>query len=557
MSTKTMKRVALLLVLLGAPVFCHATTYYISQTAAGVTCSDSNTSTQAQSKTTPWCNAPGMPNATSNASSYTPVAGDVFAFRGCDTWTFAGQFNIKNGSSSTVITYGGTDQTWYNTTACPSAWNRPIFTGGGSWPGTATQAMVEFGSGHNNIRITEIEFTGALISVSAGALGQIKYVDLATTTGSEVDHNYFHGGTQSGTVTVSSSASFAIYGNSLSAGNGDLILLNIFDFTDSDGGADTNFQGAMNGTDASYTEIAENYYTGMDSCDVENHYLFHDNVLTNCAVPALSGTGLHANIMESNGDGTGAAYYNNLLITNDTQEPNGSPIAFQFGPTSNTSYAFGNVYGDGPGARNPFSCSLGSSGTVTTCLPFNNTIEPGRDSGTGLASNPAFESGDHSNGGTMQDEYNFVITSSGSSCATVNNGTCSETPSPNLIVSVATAHSDGYTLANFFAPTSTSNPTYQAGMSPSTLASLCNTIATFNSAAGAACRQDTTLGVTYNTSNHTLTFPARTPVNRLLTGAVNNDAGAYQFSAGSSTPSAPCPLCMAEVIEPVLPFPTF
>ena len=522
----------LILALCISPLWAQANRYIAN--GAGVTCSDANTSTQAQSKTTPWCHAPGMSAATGNAGSYTPVAGDSFVLRGCDTWTVAGQWNFgASGSSGNLILYGGLDQTWYNTSVCPSAWNRPILSGGGTWPGTALQAMIEFGSGNNYIRVSEIEFTGALISVSAGALGQIKYVDLATTTHSEVDNSYFHGGTQSGTVTVASSASFAIYGNSLSAGNGDLIYRNVFDFTDSDGGADLNFQGAMDGTDASFAEISENYYSGMDSCDVENHYLFHDNVLTNCAVPALSGTGLHANVFESNGDGTGAAYYNNAVYTNDTQEPNGSPIIGQIGPTSNTTYFFNNVIGDNPGGRIPVSCSLGAAGTVTTCLPFNNTIQAGRDSGTGLASQSAFESGDHSNGGTMQDEYNFVITSSASSCTTINNGTCTETPSPNLIVSVAAAHSDGYTLANLFAETSTGNPTYRTGLSPSALSALCASVTAFNAAAGSACQNDTTQGVTYNTSTHTVTYPQRTPIARFLSGGINDDAGAYQYQATS------------------------
>src|SRR5579885_2327833 len=46
-------------------------TYYISK----ATGSDSNTATQAQSKSTPWAHLPGMPSCTSNCASYRPQGG--------------------------------------------------------------------------------------------------------------------------------------------------------------------------------------------------------------------------------------------------------------------------------------------------------------------------------------------------------------------------------------------------------------------------------------------------------------------------------------------------
>jgi hypothetical protein len=88
-----------------------AATYYIS-TSTGL---DSHTSAQAQSKSTPWAHAPGMACATSNANSYSPVAGDKFEFKIGDVWGSAclGGWTISNsGSSGSPIFYGNDDPTW-------------------------------------------------------------------------------------------------------------------------------------------------------------------------------------------------------------------------------------------------------------------------------------------------------------------------------------------------------------------------------------------------------------------------------------------------------------
>jgi len=119
-----MPRIAKLLLFLFLASPAGATTHYISS-STGL---DTNTAAQATSKTTPWAHLPGMANATSNAASYVAAAGDQFILMGCDSW--------YNASFPLAITHGGAsgnpviitiDQTWFNTTACPSGWNRPIF----------------------------------------------------------------------------------------------------------------------------------------------------------------------------------------------------------------------------------------------------------------------------------------------------------------------------------------------------------------------------------------------------------------------------------------------
>ena len=125
-----MKKTVLSILLLLLALNASATTYYVSHSIGA----DSNTSTEAQSKSTPWKDAPGSMAATCHACAHNPVAGDTFILMGCDQWPNAG-FPIAwqvSGSSGSPITVGTEDEAWYNTRNCPSAWNRPVFNAGGS-----------------------------------------------------------------------------------------------------------------------------------------------------------------------------------------------------------------------------------------------------------------------------------------------------------------------------------------------------------------------------------------------------------------------------------------
>lgn len=122
-------------------LIAQAATYYISKSLG----SDSYTSTQAQSKSTPWAHLPGMPSATGNASAHTPSAGDSFILYGGDTWTASdlgiNWTNYTGSAANCVLPYGsgatssciyvGVDKTWYKSSTCGSSWCRPIFNAGG------------------------------------------------------------------------------------------------------------------------------------------------------------------------------------------------------------------------------------------------------------------------------------------------------------------------------------------------------------------------------------------------------------------------------------------
>lgn len=500
-----------------------ATTFYIAANG-----SDSNNGT---SKTSPWLHAPGMPGAGGKPASYSPQPGDNFVFRGCDTWTFSSSWRIpSSGSGGGPITYGGEDQSWYNASVCPSSWSRPIFSGGGAYFGTAGPTnFVEMGS-HAYLTIDNIEFTGMYVTGAGNGF----YIDLATATNFVISNNYFHGAAvpNPGGLT-SGGASGAIWGQGLPSGNNGKVFLNVIDFGDSTLGA----QSVLDGINVSNTEVYENYLANMDTCMVGALWVIHDNVFYNCGVPA-QGNGLHANQVESNGDGGagGGLYYNNVFVSPDIAETNGSPILLQIAPQpGSTTYAFNNVFEDSTNGRPPISCSHGSNSAAGTCIVFNNTVECGRDSGPTQSCGEAGDGGSLSNG-IIEGNYNHFITSQSPSKVMVvmNAGKATMTPNPNLVETLSQANNEGYTMSTGFAP-SAGGSTIGAGGSATTYTSLCNTIgATFGASYGQACQSDTTLGVTYDTANHTVRYPARSPHQRPTSG--NWDAGAFFFGSGGINP---------------------
>jgi hypothetical protein len=118
--------VLVLLVAFFVPKSTFATTHYVATSG-----SDSNNGT---SENTPWAHLPGMPTATSLAGSYSAAAGDTFVLRGCDVWyNSPGTSNFplvlnQGGSSGNPVTIT-VDTAWFNTSNCPTAWNRPVFDG--------------------------------------------------------------------------------------------------------------------------------------------------------------------------------------------------------------------------------------------------------------------------------------------------------------------------------------------------------------------------------------------------------------------------------------------
>jgi hypothetical protein len=514
-----------LVTLIFASTIGFAQTYYIAANG-----SDSNTSTQAQSKTTPWAHAPGDSAATGNAAAYIPVPGDSFVFRGCDTWTLTGQINLKSsGSSGSPISYGVPDQTWYNTSVCPSGWNRPILSGGGTWPGGTSTAAFE-ANGKSYLNIEWFEFTNFYYS---GAT--VTMIDLSSGTNINVFGNYIHGW-HAGTVNSSA----VMYGIHRQIGNnGDQIQVyqNAIDGSDTDSNSQgtsvlihTYINGPLPGG-----AVYQNYMASSNNCFVNGPQSFHDNTLFNCGLNPAPGSGQHNNIFESNTDRPNMTFYNNFIIHGNTGLA-ANTTQNQMAPQSGTtSYAFNNVIVDSnPGADHNMMCEAALSNPGGNCTWFNNTVEGGADTaGAGGGSPPHNSVGRVSSGTATLINNHFITSSAAPAYDQVSSGTLSPAPQNDVIQSQATANSQGYNLGQAypFSPTSSNGATVGAGANKS---SLCTTIASVDSAAGTACLSDTTLGVAYNTFKHTVSFPARTVIAR----PTNWDAGAYQFGA-SNAPNPP------------------
>jgi hypothetical protein len=108
---------------------------------------------------------------------------------------------------------------------------------------------------------------------------------------------------------------------------------------------------------------------------------------------------------------------------------------------------------------------------------------------------------------------------------------CTLTVKNSVAQTKSAANAQGYSMGetDTFSPTLVTNSTVGAGLNET---ALCTAISTINATAGTACLSDTTYGVSYNSTNHTVSWPARTPIARPTVGPW--DVGAYQFNASTS-----------------------
>jgi hypothetical protein len=267
---------------------------------------------------------------------------------------------------------------------------------------------------------------------------------------------------------------------------------------------------------------------GGSSYVIDNPIDFHNNLIEWQTLSVDAGTD-HENMFESNGEtGSGAVVYNNVV----QHGYNCGVVDFQLGPNIGiTSYAFNNVLPDMDGCN--MQQTYEGSSSLGTAVWFNNTAETGLDSG-----NPGGVCGRDTGAATSDVNNEHCITTlTGTSWW---NGTAIFTT--NLAQSKSAAGVQGYSDGSLysFQPTSASGSTVGTGSNET---SLCNaigngatTILAVNAAAKSACLQDTSYGVTYNISNHTITGVGRaSTVGRPSSGSW--DIGAYEFSGNG--PAAP------------------
>ena len=494
----------------------QAATYYIS---SGIG-SDTNTGT---TKTLPWAHAPGMQGCTGTCSSTTPKPGDNFLFRGGDTWRIASQWNWNwSGASGNNIVIG-VDPSWYSGTS----WTRPVFTGGGTYPGSGGGAFLAMASGTPSyLDIGYLEFTGLNWSVSLN--GNVdSYIGMTGTSSGILMHdNYFHGWTHSAGIAENNNAeAVASYG-----GNGD--NTNKF-YRNVISGADTSKDSFMGLEDAPFGEVYQNQFEYIEYALNGTCHRVHDNVLLSVGFLVYSGGVSHTGEMISNLDAPDSCiFYNNVVRYSFPVGSGGVPI-WETPYAGKTSYAFNNVFPDAPAiGGTALWCgqffTSGSSAGGGSCTWFNNTMECGPDSNP---SNTCFRIGTGQPGinPAAINEYNNHSIGSASpnyispECV----GACPLTVKNPLPQTKSAANSEGYSLSQpyAFSPIVGTNSTVGAGLNVS---HLCADISAIDAAAGTACMNDTTYGINYNAATHTVSGLARTPVARPASGAW--DIGAYQFS---------------------------
>lgn len=489
---------------LGSQAF--ATSYYIASSG-----SDSNSGTTTSA---PWAHAPGMPACSSTCASITPNPGDRFIFRGGDTWHFGNSSASPytggtwtwawRGTSSQEI-YIGVDQTWYS----GSSWARPILTGD-NHTSTSAVASCTYQSGTNNVMLTfndmqyyqfdNFELLGLCEASSSQSNVYIVDGNVGPSTYSNL---YIHGWTH---LTYScGSYCFNMTGIDGGSGGQDVIENTVIDGSDSDPAGIAAIFNALYDVHESVIRYTANVLGG-------NCHTFHDNLVQYSYEPGDNVA--HGNIYECNGEAnvsTPNTFYNNVI------GPTGDAVGVGIWPepaTSQTDYYFNNVmYGTTCGGGN--CVNIGQNGSSQGKLIFfNNTFQnPSntailQDNGTNAYAHPLITANNH-----------WITNASGGVSA------IGSTSTTDIAMPQSTATVDGYTSSQnyVFSPTSGSSPTVGKGTNET---SYCSSLSG-DSTAYAACQSDTSYSCVYETTNHTVSCPARSSVQRSSSG--NWSVGAYIY----------------------------
>jgi hypothetical protein len=522
---------ALLCGLAGA---ARANTYYVDIVGGA----DTNTSTQAQSKSTPWAHAPGMACATGNAASTTINAGDSIIFKGGtgETWPNACfQWNLPSSSGAQI--YIGVDKTWYN----GGAWARPVLTAGGSVIASGSYGTNVMITMYSNTTLDNFEITGFYWNGASGCgtTGHCYILYMNQTNGQIVSNNYFHGWTHAGTNTSTSTNIMTVIITGAS-GSTSQAYNNVISGTDVSGDHSvTAFYGGPGIAYQNYIQQVASAFIVSFSQSVHDNFIY-DIGPAYCNVPT-AGYCTHENGFEENGT-QGLNFYNNVVGKVS------AGLALWIGTyPSSTSNIFNNVvYNVSNGSNvldipapvvylNSTLCPLGQSSVAPTYCANTGTTNFWNNSvfcGDGITQQDC--QGPVGNGSaqgfvsaavTWKNNHTVNLDSAAGGCYTGSYQATSCTYTTNVSQTVAQASAQGYTNSQtpyVIYPTA-GGSTIGAGtnLTSSATGSL------------APLANDTTYGV-LDVSN-VVVSPARTTNARPASGAW--DAGAYEYGSVVATPT--------------------
>jgi hypothetical protein len=485
-------------------------TYYIAANG-----SDSNTSTQARSKSTPWLHAPGMTGCTSNCASYTPVAGDQFIFRGGDVWHYSSAAGTPvgipwrwswGGSASSPI-YIGVDQTWF----AGNSWVRPLLNGDNPITRTpvssctndeSSTSFVSIGSA--NVVFDNFEFSGGCWHGTQNGYGGpccLSYIAKgapANPVNIVIQNVYMHGWSHvtfscgSGGASGNCDGAQGITGDSHSdGGQGNQVIGVVIDGSDSD---PTSLMAIAWDCYDVHNSIIRYNSNGL-VCN--NMHTFHDNLIEYISESSDGQT--HSNGFEFNSEWRGTNTVYNNVVRHSTAAVTG------WVNPSQVDYQFNNLVYDTLGQ----DWDVDATGGGTAMYLYNNTFVGG-----GVGSSAAWE-------GILSNNLfiNGGVTGSPRSNSNAINWTTAQ--------ATAAGFTSGGNYA--YAPTS-ANCNGNSPCPKGSGANLSTTCSTVNQLCS-----DTSYACSYNTASHSVSCPARTTVSRPTAGSW--DIAAYQF--GTSDPPAP------------------
>jgi hypothetical protein len=534
---------ALLATFLGAGS-AFATSYYIA--ASG---SDSSNGT---SQTTPWQHAPGMSTCTATCASTTINAGDSIIFRGGDTWHFGNSgltpfagfqtnawhftrsgsaTNCNMNPSSTIVTtsciYIGVDQTWYS----GASWTRPILSmdnpittaspSSCSYNDWSLNPIINFSGSY--LVIDNFEVSGWCWDTTAGAVPSM----FSIAANDELKDSYFHGWTATTNVTsVCSAGDCDEYWMTNGAGNASGTSYsrrdhNVFDGSDATFGNAPGYGHTVGPAILGGGEVDHNYFSTLSNIvKYTPVFSFHDNLMNNIYESPDGGT--HGNFDELPPAGWTIdtyAYDNVILKTWSIGE------TYDLYPGDSSSGKAGFIF------NNVTNSDVNNAGGNCFLLEGNDSGGPGPEyyfNNTSTSGCEMRNPGRGSNTATFENDH--FIGYSGSSISTFSSVTNTDN-AHHIWQSTATANSQGYTVSNNWAPTSSGASTVGAGVDLAS--SICSIMD--NAEAAAACVEGLPSAgpITYNSIAHTVTD------NALITRGSSWDVGAYQFSGSGSNSNAP------------------
>jgi glucuronoarabinoxylan endo-1,4-beta-xylanase len=222
--------------------------------------------------------------------------------------------------------------------------------------------------------------------------------------------------------------------------------------------------------------------------------------------------------------------YNNVVGNQVAWSGDGGAVKYWFQGAcgSYTTWAWNDViFNTGNGNVTDFGSEQHAACGNGTLNLFNSTFQCGRDSAPGGCS---YGKGQLSGATMTLNTSNMHWIGAGTSICTglCPSGGFSINETNPLYQNVATANAQGYTSTSTYAFQPTS-PTGGTVVSGSSIAANCSAITAINAFAGSQCGNDTSYGISYNSTNHTVSYgPGRTQISRPQGGP---NLGAYQYGA--------------------------